>query len=71
VVVEASKGVPAGQPEITGSIEFYAESVLLAKGETYLVYASVDEKGARGKSCTRTRRASRPHPEVRELRRCK
>jgi hypothetical protein len=71
-VIEAFKGVPAGQSEITASLHVSVETpVVLVKGETYLLYVYVGDKGTWGTGCTRTRRAARTDPEVRELRRCK
>jgi hypothetical protein len=70
-IVERFKGIPADQNELSISIPFNAETTVLSKGKTYLVYAFVDTAGDWQTSCTRTKVSDADDEEVRILRQCK
>ncbi len=69
-VVERFKGVSPDQRELTGSIHHNAESLFLASGKRYLLYASKDRDGTWMTSCSRTTLAENASAELRQLRRC-
>ena len=69
-VVERFKGVSPQQREITGSIHFNAESIFLAAGKRYLLYAYKGQDGTWITSCSRTKLAQDASDELRQLRRC-
>jgi hypothetical protein len=70
-VIERFKGVPPSQAEIQASFIGTAESIVPARGRTYLVYANVAPSGQWNTSCSRTRPVTATDDdEVRVLRQC-
>jgi hypothetical protein len=70
-VIERFKGISGDQGEITASIPWGAETIGLAQGSIYLVYADVSPSGNWQTACTRTRRTTAEDDEVRVLRQCR
>jgi len=70
-VIERFKGMPEGQTDVDGAVQFNAEAILFASGLRYVVYAPLASDGTWRTACSRTCTVKVCPDEIRQLRLCK
>jgi hypothetical protein len=70
-VIERFKGMPEGQTDVDGAVQFNAEAILFASVLRYVVYASLASDGTWRTACSRTCTVKVCPDEIRQLRLCK